>query len=106
MNYIATDDVLRAVASASVMAENLNNERMIAEMDQLEAAAKALCAEYMTVLKVLGQLTDAVGAMKVPQTPEEAALQITITLGPLYNLSRLLIAQAEQPKPENPNAHD
>jgi hypothetical protein len=51
---------------------------------------------------VLQKLVDAVGAMKVPQTLADAALQINVTLGPAYLAAKA--ALAAQPAVEKGSA--
>ena len=47
--------------------------------------------ERNTATAALRNLADAVGAMKVPQTVEDAAMQIHITLGPALTAARKIL---------------
>ena len=56
-------------------------------------AVQELAIENGALRKALEGLTSAVGAMRVPQTLADAALQINVTIGPALKRARAALAQ-------------
>lgn len=83
---------LRAQLKTAVWADS-------AECKMLNKENAALRAENERLRTALQGLVGAVGAMKVPQNMQDAALQVTLTIGPAFDAARAALAESSPDKP-------
>lgn len=70
------------------------------DLCKLKALQRALAskdAEIARLREALGSLVAVVGNMRVPQTPEEAGVQIMLTIGPSLERARQALEEGKAP---------
>jgi hypothetical protein len=60
-----------------------------------DARAEAAEAREARLREALQKLISAIGAMRVPQTKEEAAMQVMVTIGPVLKNARAALEAKE-----------
>lgn len=72
-------------------------EREAATIARYDEALASKDAEIARLREALGSLVAVVGNMRVPQTPEEAGVQIMLTIGPSLERARQALEEGKAP---------